>query len=497
MRDFVQQRSVFQHEVDTASAAPTNATSKKKNEQEISTTLGERNLYEEMKAMCELSALVYTVAYLVDLIGKGGYPAVDESSSSPPLPSSSSSWWPSSWWKPKPPLKQLQKTDLILSEYCSDNDTPSKSCHTKLKRNLPASTILEFIDANQEALSSDSEITGNVPTSRKDELVHPRTRLVLSAMQSIQQNNPQDSSLWCFDHHFGDTSLVYAITVNKTLKRVTIVFRGSSTKNDWYQNIQIASATLPTPLVLLEDPDYPSDEKNEIRVHGGFREYLLDDDLISNNRTMTLDEMKSMNKERPGKYGQILEDLEEIYTYQDPKTGEFAHEGFHLYVSGHSLGGALSTLLAMKLACSWTVKNKIRQIPEPIINISVASPYVGNQSFADAVKFLERKNWLRHVRVTNQGDVVPVAPPKRFLYGAVYEPYIHTGVNVHLVPNDNYATGGGKKHEIGFGLERTFASQFTFSSAERHNASDYWIRQEADRAFFEGLSIDQLYSKIE
>jgi hypothetical protein len=50
-----------------------------------------------------------------------------------------------------------------------------------------------------------------------------------------------------------------------------------------------------------------------------------------------------------------------------------------------SLGGALSTLLAMKLASSHTLKDTINA-PEPIINISVASPYVGGKAFYNSVK---------------------------------------------------------------------------------------------------------------
>jgi hypothetical protein len=49
------------------------------------------------------------------------------------------------------------------------------------------------------------------------------------------------------------------------------------------------------------------------------------------------------------------------------------------------LGGAISTLLAMKLASSWTVKNVIK-VQGPIMNISVASPYLGGQAFYNAVQ---------------------------------------------------------------------------------------------------------------
>jgi len=51
---------------------------------------------------------------------------------------------------------------------------------------------------------------------------------------------------------------------------------------------------------------------------------------------------------------------------------------FKLYVTGHSLGGALSTLFAFKAASSGL------PIQKPITCISVASPKVGDNSFRKA-----------------------------------------------------------------------------------------------------------------
>jgi hypothetical protein len=55
------------------------------------------------------------------------------------------------------------------------------------------------------------------------------------------------------------------------------------------------------------------------------------------------------------------------------------------HCAARSLGGALSTLLAMKLASSWTVQNEIT-VKGPIVNISVALPYLGNEAFYNTVQ---------------------------------------------------------------------------------------------------------------
>ena len=55
------------------------------------------------------------------------------------------------------------------------------------------------------------------------------------------------------------------------------------------------------------------------------------------------------------------------------------YAGFKIYVTGHSLGGALSTLFSFQLAAEATKEGS--NIPTPISNISIASPYVGDDRF--------------------------------------------------------------------------------------------------------------------
>jgi hypothetical protein len=99
---------------------------------------------------------------------------------------------------------------------------------------------------------------------------------------------------------------------------------------------------------------------------------------------------------------------------------------------------------------------------------------------------MEKENWWRHIRVSNEYDIVPVSPPPRFLYGAYYERYMHSGINVHLIPGEG-------KHEIEYGNHKTFASQVSWNPGERHTVADYWTRLKNDEGDFGKLTIPELY----
>ena len=45
-----------------------------------------------------------------------------------------------------------------------------------------------------------------------------------------------------------------------------------------------------------------------------------------------------------------------------------------------------------------------------VTNVSFASPYCGDQGFRDHFYQLEQKNLIRHIRISNEEDVVPLIP---------------------------------------------------------------------------------------
>ncbi len=78
--------------------------------------------------------------------------------------------------------------------------------------------------------------------------------------------------------------------------------------------------------------------------------------------------------------------------------------GWHVYVTGHSLGGALATLFAGELAGS--VRAGTRRGISAISMVNFGSPRVGNAAFCDAYNALVADS----VRVVNGSDAIPTVP---------------------------------------------------------------------------------------
>jgi hypothetical protein len=155
------------------------------------------------------------------------------------------------------------------------------------------------------------------------------------------------------------TDLQCGVTISHAKKRINVIFRGSESKSDWYYDLKIFKHKL--------DDKYQPENYNDVYVHGGFYEQLTTNDS----------------------YNKILELLK--------KTLEEKSD-YDIYITGHSLGGALCTLFGYMLSF---------EIDNDITIVSFASPRVGNNDWKLA--FNEKPN-LNHFRVSNNRDVVTAAP---------------------------------------------------------------------------------------
>lgn len=168
-----------------------------------------------------------------------------------------------------------------------------------------------------------------------------------------------------------DTDLQVGITISETNKRICVIFRGSESRADWYYDLQVIKKDL----------------GDNIRVHQGFYNQLYKNDNYDKITNVVVDLLKQ----------------KQYYDYQ-------------VYITGHSLGAALSTLYGYQLS---------KNIHQEIVVASFASPRVGNSAFRE--DFDDRNN-LTHYRFTNNRDIVTAAP-------MIY--YQHVGQNIQLF-DDNY-----------------------------------------------------------
>lgn len=143
---------------------------------------------------------------------------------------------------------------------------------------------------------------------------------------------------------------------NKVLDSLFIGFRGSTNIDNWLTNIHFSMI-------------HPFN--NEIGIEKGFYNLFLD---INND---------------------IYKNLDTLSNYYDST---------NLLITGHSLGGAISTLLAYDIVS----KNK----PYKITLITFGSPRVGNINF---IKDFNKYNIYSH-RITHYYDIVPHLPQQALGY---------------------------------------------------------------------------------
>ncbi|NEQ50557.1 MAG: lipase family protein [Leptolyngbya sp. SIO3F4] len=171
-------------------------------------------------------------------------------------------------------------------------------------------------------------------------------------------------------------------------KELFIVYRGSQTPWDWISNFRIFQTKRP----LFGASGVPGE------VHSGFNAQFTRAD------------------EKRGKPS-ILQIL------KDTLTPELVN-GRSIYISGHSLGGALATLTAAY----------VKQLhSEADVHLySNASPRVGDVKFAQ--HFTKRQ--IKAFRLFNSVDLVPTLPP-RFESPFEAAQYVHIGVDIPFESNTN------------------------------------------------------------
>mmetsp|Transcript_9167 Transcript_9167/g.10698 ORF Transcript_9167/g.10698 Transcript_9167/m.10698 type:complete len:564 (-) Transcript_9167:274-1965(-) len=152
----------------------------------------------------------------------------------------------------------------------------------------------------------------------------------------------------------------------------------------------------------------------------------------------------------------ILEEIDDLHKQ---------NEEYKIYITGHSLGGALGLLLALEAG------TRFGKSGLPVTYVGIANPRGGTETFRDAVAVLEKEGRLRCICVHGHLDLVPMiptSPPNR----TASKRFCQSGIEMVLEPDqfvmryspradDNYI------QRVGLALSRAH------KIAERHHYMTY------------------------
>lgn len=217
-------------------------------------------------------------------------------------------------------------------------------------KNLLGLSVLIYSYGNKFKLNLNENITEYLEKNKLDDLIINDT--LKSIIKNYKKNSPLGEVLYYINDNYSDLQCI--VTKSIINKRINVIFRGSDSLTDWYYDFSIFKKKL----------------KDNIYIHSGFYNHLT----YNNNHEKILNIIK-----------QEINNIENDITYD-------------IYISGHSLGGALSTLFGYIL--SHEIKNKITIV-------SFASPRIGDNNWKKS--FNDKIN-LNHYRVSNEKDIVVATP---------------------------------------------------------------------------------------
>lgn len=309
---------------------------------------------------------------------------------------------------------------LVDTRFSADKQFPS----TKMNNPVSAVAIKEFLDKNKKFFKQE-------PNNYKPEFLQDGTNEDNIWLADIVKDLGEsfDADIVEFDDKFANefflkTELVYSVVVNRSSKQIILVFRGTQNPKDVLQDFNFAQHT---PSIVKEITD------RKAKIHKGFSDYLLSKTKVK----------------KATQFDQIISVLKEVYAYKAPGRD---YSNYELVITGHSLGGSLAQLLSFILAGL----KEAEFIPKPVKAVTYASPVVGNKHFFSAYQDLEKENKVRHIRVSNNSDVIPGTPGV-----GIVKPYKQTGVNIHLKEN--------KKAEVKYENTKSIISQTSTNPLKRHS----------------------------
>jgi len=309
-------------------------------------------------------------------------------------------------FKKKPKQVEFFRPELIIT----DNGAQELTGNRFLKYPITADAIKLFIENNRRYLTvKDGDVV--LDDEEKNELPFEA---------GLNDQVKENLQVLDYDDQFTTDKggLVYSLVVNISQKWVGIVFRGT-----------VGLSDIMTDRDFRLNDDFFFQEKygapslgGKPATHAGFTRYL------ANKRKCDVVDRPLIDR--------IISSVDDVFKEMGNK-----RTGYRLFVTGHSLGGGLANLCAFHAA---NLKEKgdpsVKHFPNMVKAVTFAAPVVGNDDFNKEYQRLESEGILRHIRIANQGDVVPTNnipfPLSLALRGNSKE-YTQNGVNLFLRPRRN------------------------------------------------------------
>ncbi|KAM2039330.1 hypothetical protein ACFX1T_012785 [Malus domestica] len=310
-------------------------------------------------------------------------------------------------------LKQTDSvlgTFVVLTAAVSESNTESNAVGTSEIKLEDSSNVED--DALTDPTTEEIAIT-RAAEEMKELFSSAESAMEAWAMLATSLGHPSfiksEFEKLCFlDNATTDTQV--AIWRDSARKRLVIAFRG--TEQSRWKDLRTDLMVAPTGL----NPErIGGDFKQEVQVHSGFlRAY----DSVRIR-------IVSLMKLAIGYFDDIAEPLDK----------------WHVYITGHSLGGALSTLLALELSSSQIAKRGLISVTM----YNFGSPRVGNKVFAEIYNKKVKDSW----RVVNHRDIIPTIP-RLMGYCHVAQPvYLTTGDLKNALGNMELSEDGYQADVIG------------------------------------------------
>jgi hypothetical protein len=321
--------------------------------------------------------------------------------------------------------------------------------------------VLEFYDENRDALEAyfDWSFNQKIVADLKEYYATPSGK-----------GEDNETFLATYRNLQGKEACVYGVVKNRRKKTITVVFRGSMSptfrNRDWITNLNYRLKSMETPEKIKDK--MKGRLQNRVLVHRGFYKYIFDNDNMESDYQ---------------RFDNIIDDIKPLM-----------EEGYSLYISGHSLGGALAHLFTFRLAGAG---EKYDWVPRPLTCITFGAPMPGTGGYRAAYEQMEKDNLIRCLRIVNVEDPVPALFPISLGYFALsrFRTMKHTGINLRL-SNKGIRLEHSSKAGVVTAIRNSLLKpvwMFLFSSLSPHSLERNNNRLLENVEALDAMKLDDLY----